>query len=92
MVVVSVGRAATLHGYYLKVYLVSVIECCRCCNRFVEVYKYRVTSWDRAPEMMQLGAERFSRAILPVQLYYLPVYYLCSYHYLCTSILANIKR
>ena len=37
---------------YLKVYLVSVIECCRCCNRFVEVYKDGVTSWDRAPEMM----------------------------------------
>ena len=29
---------------YLKVYLVSVIECCRCCNRFVKVYKDRVTS------------------------------------------------
>ena len=29
-----------LSHLYLKVYLVSVNECCRCCNTFLEDYKY----------------------------------------------------
>ena len=37
---------------YLKVYLVSVNECCRCCNAFFEVYNYRGTRFDSAPKMM----------------------------------------
>ena len=37
---------------YLKVYLVSVNECCRCCNTFIEVYNYRGTRFDSAPKMM----------------------------------------
>ena len=37
---------------YLKVYLVSVNECCRCCNTFFEVYNYRGTRFDSAPKMM----------------------------------------
>ena len=37
---------------YLKVYLVSVNECCRCCNTFLEVYNHQETRLDRAPKMM----------------------------------------
>ena len=37
---------------YLKVYLASENECCRCCNTFPEVYNYRGTMLDCAPKMM----------------------------------------